>query len=99
MQAPSAEGCPVADEAGCPLDAPCQERSRFETFLADLSATFLSVPADQVDAQIVAGLRQLVEFLGIDRSGFGERSSPATPTPPEGKPTPVAPPSLLWATT
>jgi RNA polymerase sigma factor (sigma-70 family) len=37
-----------------------------------LSATFLNVPADQVDAQIVAGLRQIVEFLGIDRCGFGE---------------------------
>ena len=46
--------------------------SPFETFLADLSATFLSVPADQVDSQIVAGLRQIVEFLDIDRSGFGE---------------------------
>jgi RNA polymerase sigma factor (sigma-70 family) len=44
----------------------------FETFLAALSATFLRVDADQVDSQIVAGLRQIVEFLGIDRSGFGE---------------------------
>jgi DNA-binding CsgD family transcriptional regulator len=44
----------------------------FESFLADLSATFISVPADQVDSQIVAGLRQIVEFLDIDRSGFGE---------------------------
>jgi DNA-binding CsgD family transcriptional regulator len=49
-----------------------QDRSGFEAFLADLSATFISVPADQVDSQIVAGLRQIVEFLGIDRSGFGE---------------------------
>jgi DNA-binding CsgD family transcriptional regulator len=46
--------------------------SDFETFLADLSATFIDVPADQVDSQIVAGLRQIVEFLAIDRSGFGE---------------------------
>jgi RNA polymerase sigma factor (sigma-70 family) len=49
-----------------------EERSRFETFLADLSAAFISVPADQVDSQIVAGLRQIVEFLGIDRTGVGE---------------------------
>jgi DNA-binding CsgD family transcriptional regulator len=48
------------------------KRSRFETFLADLSAAFISVAADQVDSQIVAGLRQIVEFFGIDRSGFGE---------------------------
>jgi DNA-binding CsgD family transcriptional regulator len=52
--------------------SPFQDRSGFETFLADLSATFLSVPADQVDSQIAAGLRQIVAFLGIDRSGFGE---------------------------
>jgi RNA polymerase sigma factor (sigma-70 family) len=44
----------------------------FESFLADLSATFIRVPADQVDSRIEAGLRQIVEFLGIDRSGFGE---------------------------
>jgi hypothetical protein len=72
IQALSTESCPVPDEAGCPLASALQERSRFETFLADLSATFLSVPADQVDSQIVAGLRQIVAFLGIDRSGFGE---------------------------
>jgi RNA polymerase sigma factor (sigma-70 family) len=54
-------------------DQPLQRsNSDFEAFLADLSATFLSVPDDQVDSQIVAGLRQIVEFLDIDRSGFGE---------------------------
>jgi DNA-binding CsgD family transcriptional regulator len=63
---------PVPDEAGSPLASPLRDRSGFETFLADLSATFLNVPADQVDSQIEAGLRQIVEFLGIDRSGFGE---------------------------
>jgi DNA-binding CsgD family transcriptional regulator len=59
-------------EAGHPLASAFQERSRFETFLADLSAAFISVPADQVDSQILTGLRQIVEFLRIDRSGFGE---------------------------
>jgi DNA-binding CsgD family transcriptional regulator len=71
-QAPPTDSCQVPDEAECPLAAPLQDRSGFEPFLADLSASFLSVPADQVDSQIVAGLRQIVEFLGIDRSGFGE---------------------------
>jgi DNA-binding CsgD family transcriptional regulator len=55
-----------------PLTSAIQECSRFETFLADLSAGFISVPANRVDSQIVAGLRQIVEFLGIDRSGFGQ---------------------------
>jgi DNA-binding CsgD family transcriptional regulator len=44
----------------------------FEVFLAGLSATFIRISVDQVDSQIVAGLRQIVEFLGIDRSGLGE---------------------------
>jgi hypothetical protein len=44
----------------------------FESFLTDLSATFVNVPADQVDSQITTGLRQIVEFLGVDRSGFGQ---------------------------
>jgi DNA-binding CsgD family transcriptional regulator len=62
----------VLEKAGCPLAVPVQQRPHFENFLADLSATFISVPADQVESLIVAGLRQIVAFLGIDRSGFGE---------------------------
>jgi DNA-binding CsgD family transcriptional regulator len=60
------------------IDSLHHEPSRFETFLADLSATFLSVPADKVNSQIVAGLRQIVEFLGIDRCGFGELPAEAS---------------------
>src|SRR5262249_59643349 len=71
-QALPTESGQVPDEAECPLASPLRDRSGFETFLADLSATFINVPADQVVSQIVAGLRQIVEFLGIDRSGFGE---------------------------
>src|SRR5262249_14285551 len=33
-----------------------------------------NVPASHVDSQIESALRQIVEFLGIDRSGFGELS-------------------------
>lgn len=44
----------------------------FEAFLADLSSIFINVAADQVDAQIISGLRQIVEFLGIERSGLGQ---------------------------
>lgn len=49
-----------------------KERLRFEAFMAELSATFVNVPSDQVDSQIVTALRQIVEFLDIDRSGMGE---------------------------
>jgi len=60
------------EDAGCPLAPLVRDRIRFEALLADLSATFVNVPAEQVDAQIMAGLRKIVEFLGIDRSGLGQ---------------------------
>src|SRR5437763_1643732 len=50
------------------------ERLRFERLLTDLSATFVNVAADRVDAQIEQALEQLVAFLGIERSSFGQIS-------------------------
>ncbi len=44
------------------------ERLRFETLLAELSAAFVNVPADEVDREIERWLRRMVEFLGIERS-------------------------------
>jgi signal transduction histidine kinase len=49
-----------------------QERLRFEALLAELSATFVNLPASQVDAQIESALQRLVVFLGIDRGGLAE---------------------------
>jgi PAS domain S-box-containing protein len=51
-----------------------EERLRFESLLVDLSATFVNVPADRVDAQIEETQQRLVEFLGVDRTSFGEFS-------------------------
>jgi signal transduction histidine kinase len=48
------------------------EHLRFETLLVELSAHFVSVVAGQVDAQIEHALRRIVQFLGVDRSSFGE---------------------------
>jgi two-component system, NarL family, sensor kinase len=64
--------CKTLEKAGCPLAAPVQERLRFETLLAELSATFVNLPANQVDSQIDAALRRLVEFLGLDRGSLAE---------------------------
>src|SRR5260370_39929807 len=50
------------------------ERLRFESLLARLSATFINLPPEQVDSQIERGLRQIVEFLGIERSSLGQFS-------------------------
>jgi signal transduction histidine kinase len=45
---------------------------RFETLLAELSATFVNLPATEVDAQIESALKRLVEFLDVDRAGLAE---------------------------
>src|SRR6266566_7261374 len=50
------------------------ERLRFESLLSRLSATFIHLPAEDVDSQIEQGLRQIVDFLQIERSGLGQFS-------------------------
>lgn len=42
------------------------ERLEFETLLSDLSAKFVDVPANRVDAEIVDTQRRVCEFLGLD---------------------------------
>jgi transcriptional regulator with GAF, ATPase, and Fis domain len=44
------------------------ERLRFEALLSGLSATFINVQVSEVDGKIVRGLKQIVDFLGFDRS-------------------------------
>src|SRR5712671_4405276 len=51
-----------------------EERLRFERLLTDLSATFVNVAADLVDAQIQQSLERLVGLLGVERSGFAQVS-------------------------
>jgi PAS domain S-box-containing protein len=64
--------CSALEEAGCPLAPSVQERLRFETLLAELSAAFVNLPANQIDSQIESGLQRLVTFLDIDRGGLAE---------------------------
>ena len=42
-------------------------RLEFETFLAELSAHFVTMEAHEVDREIDLGIERLVEFLGVDR--------------------------------
>ncbi len=46
------------------------ERLRFETLLSDLSAVLSSCPVAEVDRRVEAGLRRIVEDLGVDRAGI-----------------------------
>src|SRR4051812_49145162 len=51
-----------------------EERLRFERLLTDLSADFVNVAANRVDAQVEQALERLVAFLGVERSSFGQLS-------------------------
>src|SRR5262249_31138603 len=44
------------------------ERLRFEKFLAELSARFVTLPSAAVDHGVMDGLRRLVAYVGVDRS-------------------------------
>jgi formate hydrogenlyase transcriptional activator len=44
------------------------ERLRFEKFLAELSARFVTLPSAAVDHGVVDGLRRLVAYVRVDRS-------------------------------
>ncbi len=54
----------VMTPADTPLPVDPEERLTFEMLIADLSAAFVNVPADQVDAEINAAQRRLVECVG-----------------------------------
>jgi PAS domain S-box-containing protein len=75
-----------------------EERLRFERLLADVSARFVSVSSEQVDAEIHGALHRILEFFGLDRSCF-LRSTPAGvvaahPSHLVGRSNPLAPPEL-----
>jgi len=61
---PPAPDGPGRQSAGDPRapERPEEDRLRFETFLTNLSTTFVNVPADQVDSQIEAGGRVLLKL-------------------------------------
>jgi formate hydrogenlyase transcriptional activator len=52
--------------------ASVEELLAFERMLADLSARFANIPAEQVECEIQVAQTILRQFLGFDRSTFGE---------------------------
>jgi PAS domain S-box-containing protein len=50
----------------------------FESLLANISGSFVGLPTSDVDTRIIQGLQQLVHWLGVDRSMFGEVSADGT---------------------
>src|SRR5947207_10134764 len=71
---PGREVCDGQFPVDLDLREQLEERLRFERLLTDLSATFVNVAADLVDAQIEQALERLVDFLGVERSSFGQMS-------------------------
>ena len=55
-----------------------EERLRFESMLADLSTIFINLPADKIDTEIVHSLKQIAEFLEMDRCNVAEYNSAKT---------------------
>jgi PAS domain S-box-containing protein len=53
-------------------DASLEELLAFERLLSDLSVRFANVSADRIVGEIESALRQLLAFLGFDRSAFWE---------------------------
>ncbi len=54
------------------LQAQLEERIRFESLLADLSARFVGLPAEALDHEIIEAQRRICETLGLDRSTLGQ---------------------------
>lgn len=57
--------------------AELRERLRFETLIADLSSTFVNLPAADVDREITEALRLFCELLSLDLAGFWQWSDEA----------------------
>src|SRR5512136_2614449 len=55
---------------GTPFLMDTEERLKFELLIADLSARFLNVPADQVDTEIRDAQRRVVDAFDLDRSSL-----------------------------
>ena len=54
------------------------ERLGFERLISDLSASFVNLPAEEVDSEINRGLRSITEFFYADRCSMGLFSEDGT---------------------
>ncbi|HIJ41731.1 MAG TPA: PAS domain-containing protein [Deltaproteobacteria bacterium] len=58
----------VTEEALRQKEKTLKERLRFETLLAEISADFVNMPAEQIDSAIQDTQARICEFLDLDRS-------------------------------
>src|SRR3974377_2126585 len=50
------------------------EQLKYETLLADISASFVNLPADQIDGNIENAQRRICERLGVDHASLWQTS-------------------------
>ncbi len=70
MHPPIGKGYSMAGEIGLTEMREMAGQLDFETLLAELSARFISLPAEAVDGEIVAAQRLVCERLGLDLSAL-----------------------------
>jgi len=68
----------ISQKSQIGVPAEIREQLKFETLLSDISARFVNLPADQIDAEIQLTQRKICECLGIDNSALWQ-SSPDEP--------------------
>ena len=61
---------------GIGTSTPDSGGSGFEGLLADLAASFVNVEPEALDGRIIDAFRDIVLFLGIDRSTLGRLDDP-----------------------
>lgn len=52
------------------LEIKTEERLRFERVLTELSAAFVKIPANNLDAKVSSVIQSISEILGVDRTDF-----------------------------
>ena len=68
----------ISQEPALAVAAELGEQLKYETLLADVSASFVNLPADQIDGNIENAQQRICECLGIDHSSLwqGSQSDP-----------------------
>ena len=61
------------------MEKTLKEHLRFERLISDISARFVNISPDQVCLEIENGLKEIIEFFQVDRSGL-LLASPDRPT-------------------
>ena len=67
--------CSLRDLSEHWLQRAFEEEAGFERLVASISARFASLQVEDIDAEITRSLRQVAEFLGVERGGLGEYSA------------------------